>query len=448
MMSSLRTLVFLIACGPAALAQFEQGRDIDAMPAILSRRSRAETTNRVLRERLETILPAVMREAGLDCWVVVNREYAEDPVYLTLVPEPVFAARRTTILVFFDRGEEAGVERLTVSRYGLGEYYESAWDGGTVDEQWARLAHVIRERDPGAIGINVSRDWAFGDGLTKGLHDRLASALGPDLMKRARSAERLCIRWLETRAPLELEIYPQIVATARRVIAEAFSNRVITPGVTTTDDLRWWIRDRFAQLDLPIWFMPYLNVQRRGLVLEGAIQGKSDAVIRRGDVLHTDVGITLMRLNTDTQEMAYVLREGETEVPRGLRDAMAVGNRWQDILCANFITGRSGNEILAATREQASAEGITCSVYTHPLGHFGHAAGPTIGMWDEQGPTPVRGDWKLHPDTCYAIEGNVTVPVPEWDGQRIQIKLEQDALFDGKSVRYLAGRQVRWHVIR
>ena len=369
-------------------------------------------------------------------------------MYLTLVPEPVFAARRTTILVFFDRGPEDGVERLTVSRYGLGDFYEGVWRGGSLDDQWKRLAEVIKERDPKTIGINVSRHWAFGDGLSKGLHDRLSEALGPDLKKRMKSAENLCIRWLETRTAPELEVYPRIVAIARRVMAEAFSSEVVTPGVTTTDQLRWWIRNRFAQLDLPIWFMPYMNVQRKGLGSDAALMGKSDAVIRHGDVLHTDVGITMLRLNTDTQEMAYVLRPGETDVPQGLKDAMAVGNRWQDILCGSFETGRTGNQILAATRAQAEKEGITCSVYTHPLGHFGHAAGPTIGMWDNQGPTPIRGDWKLHPNTCYAIEGNVTVSIPEWDGQRIQIKLEQDAVFDGTRVRYLSGRQTRWHLIR
>ena len=278
----------------------------------------------------------------------------------------------------------------------------------------------------------------------------MARAFGDELMARTRSAEDLCVRWLETRTELELEVYPQVVAIARRVIAEAFSNRVVTPGVTTADELRWWMRQRFAELDLPIWFMPYLNVQRRGLVYEQDADffGESDTILHRGDVLHTDVGIRMLRLSTDTQEMAYVLREGEEDVPRGLRDAMAVGNRWQDILCRNFVTGRTGNQILAATREQSAAAEILGCVYTHPLGHFGHAAGPTIGMWDNQGPTPIRGDWKLFPNTCYAIEGNVKVRVPEWDDQWVQIKLEQDAVFDGKRVRYLAGRQTKWHVIR
>jgi hypothetical protein len=433
----------------SAPATAAQGRSIDAMPAILDRKRRSEVTNRLLRDRLDHLLPRLMREAGIDCWIVACREYAEDPLYLTLVPEPVFAARRTTLLVFFDRGEKEGVERLTVSRYGLGDFYRSAWEGGSLDDQWRRLAEVVRERDPKRIGLNVSRDWPVADGLSKGLHDRMAAALGPELMQRARSAEVLAVRWAETRTRAELELYPQIVAIARRVIAEAFTNEVITPGVTTTEDLRWWIRQRFAELDLPIWFMPYLNIQRQGLrEPEGrVIYGKSEGVIRRGDLLHTDVGIQLLRLHTDTQEMAYVLREGETEVPKGIRDAMAIGNRWQDLLCAEFVSGRTGNEILARTLSAARAEGISCSVYTHPLGFYGHAPGPTIGMWDNQGATPIRGDWKLHPNTCYAIEGNVTVAIPEWGGQRVQIKLEQDAVFDGQSVRYLAGRQIRFHVI-
>ncbi len=411
--------------------------------------------NGILKERLDDLLPGLMRAAGLDMWIVANREYAEDPVYLTLVPEPVFAARRTTLLVFHDLGVDAdsgqdlGVERLTVSRYGLGDFYASAWpDGGSDEEQWARLAEVVAERDPARIGIDTSRSWAAADGLSHGLHTRLTEALGEDLSGRLVSAEDLCIRWIETRTARELEIYPQLIAIARGVIAEAFSNRVITPGVTTTDDVASYLRQRFEDLGLDIWFQPYCNVQRNGLIQEGPIMGKTGSVIRRGDLVHTDVGIHYLRLCTDTQEMAYVLREGETEVPEGIRRAMAIGNRWQDILTESFDLGRTGNQILARTRQRSEAEGIECCVYTHPLGLFGHAAGPTIGMWDNQGPTPVRGDWPLAANTCYAIEGNVTVEVPEWGDQRVQIKLEQDAVFHGEGVRYLGGRQTEFHIVK
>ena len=434
----------------AASDDWNQGYEVRGRLAVLPERERADAVNRMLTDRLDNVLPGLMREVGLDMWIVINREYAEDPVYLTLVPEPVFAARRTTILVFHDRGEE-GVERLTVSRYALEGYFDSAWpEGGSDDEQWERLSAIIAERAPARIGVNTSEHWAFGDGLSSGLRARLEEALGPEHSARLTSAEALCIRWLETRTELEMQVFPQLVHLARAVVSEAFSNKVITPGVTTTDDVAWYLRQRYSDLGLPIWFQPYCNIQRRGLTYdEGtAFFGKSHVVIERGDVLHTDVGIHYLRLNTDTQEMGYVLSPGEEDVPEGLKQAMVVGNRWQDLLTAEFVTGRTGNEILAAARSSAAAEGIDCMIYTHPLGFYGHAAGPTVGMWDNQGPTPVRGDWKLFANTCYAIEGSVTVNVPEWDDQPVQLKLEQDGWFDGERVRYIGGRQTRWHLVR
>jgi len=448
MLRSLHLPLLLLTISIGA-AESDQGRVISSPGAVLPERARVEAVNRMLTDRLDNLLPSLMRETGIDMWLVINREYAEDPVYLTLVPEPVFAARRTTMLVFYDRGAGKGVERLTVSRYPFKGYYDAAWEGGALDQQWARLAQVIRERDPKRIGINVSRDWPFADGLTHALHERLNEALDPALRKRLVSAESLVVRWMETRTEMELQSYPSIVALARAAIAEAFSEKVITPGVTTTDDVAWYIRQRYADRGLAIWFMPDVNLQRPGLKCEAATDFcGEDGVIQRGDVLHTDVGITYLRLNTDTQEMGYVLKIGETDVPEGLQQALATGNRWQDILTGNFMTGRTGNEILAATLASSKRESILSSTYTHPLGFFGHAAGPTIGMWDNQGPTAVLGDWKLRASTAYAIEGNVKVAVPEWKGQLVQIKLEQSALFDGQKVHYLAGRQTRWHVVR
>ena len=420
-----------------------------APPAVLPERARPDAVNAMLKDRLDNLLPRLMRESGIDLWVIINREYAEDPVYLTIVPEPVFAARRTTMLVFFDRGPEKGVERLTVSRYPHRGYYDAAWEGGDLDAQWTRLGEIIRERNPKKIGVNVSRDWPFADGLTHALHERLMAVLDPPLRGRVVSAQELVVRWLETRTARELEVYPHIVRMARSVVTEAFSDKVITPGVTTTDDVAWYIRQRYAGLGLPIWFMPYVNIQRPGLKCDaGTAFCGEDGVIQRGDVLHTDVGISYLRLNTDTQEMGYVLRLGETDVPAGLKKALATGNRWQDLLTGEFVAGRSGNDILARTRAASEREKILSTTYTHPLGFFGHAAGPIIGWWDNQGPTPVLGEWKLSPNTAYAIEGNVKVAVPEWDGQLVQIKLEQSAVFDGKTVHYLAGRQTEWHVVR
>ncbi|MFQ5527510.1 MAG: M24 family metallopeptidase [Thermoanaerobaculia bacterium] len=439
------SFVLLAEVGEAA----EQGRIVPGPGAVLPERQRIEPVNRALEERLDSLLPRLMRETDLDMWLVINREYAEDPVYFSLVPEPVHAARRTTMLVFFDRGGEEGVERLTVNRYPFRSLYDAAWQGGNLEEQWRGLAEVVAERNPRRIGINISREWPVADGLTAGLKARLEEVLSPELVSRLVPAEKLVVRWLETRSALELESYPHVVSLARGVISEAFSARTITPGVTTTDDVAWFIAQRFADLGLPIWFNPYVNLQRPGVACEedNPFCGIS-GVIERGDVLHTDVGICYLRLCTDTQEMGYVAQLGESVVPEGLGSALATGNRWQDLLTAEFETGRTGNQILAATRTAAEAEGIIHSTYTHPLGLFGHAPGPTIGMWDNQGPTVGRGDWPLHESTGYAIEGNVKVPVAEWDGQLVQIKMEQSAVFDGRTVRYLAGRQTEWHLVR
>ena len=423
-----------------------------ATPAIVDYPDRPGPVNRLLEQRLENLLPRLMREHDIDMWLVIAREYNDDPVYLTLVPQPAFTARRTTMLVFFDRGPAEGVERLTVNRYPLGDLYSAAWEGGDLDAQWTRLGQVVRERDPKRIAINVSADWPVADGLSHGLYRRLERALAERDRERLVPAEQLVVRWLETRLPEEIELWAHAVSIARETIAEAFSAEVITPGVTTVADVAWFIRRRFESLGLAPWFHPDVNLQREGVRYPDDApffgEDEADTIVRRGDVLHTDVGICYLGLCTDTQEMGYVLRVGERDAPDGLRRAMAVGNAWQDLLTGEFRSGRTGNEILAAARARAAEAGIDASVYTHPLGVFGHAPGPTIGMWDNQGPTPIRGDWPLYPMTGYAIEGNVKVPVAEFDGQSVQMKLEQSAYFDGERVIYLAGRQTELHLVR
>lgn len=427
---------------------FEQGIDNVTVPMVLSHQDRTEPMNRMLSHRLDHLLPKLMKESGLDMWLVINREYGEDTLFYTLVPEPTFAARRTTLLVFARNGEK--VERFSVSRYPIQGFYETRWNGGTDDEQWQRLVKIIEEYDPETIGINVSREWAVADGLSQGLYETLKKHMPSKLEKRLVSAEELVIRWFETRTEMELEVYPQIVKIARGVIAEAFSTEVITPGVTTDQDIAWYIRERFEALGVKLWFQPYVTVQRQGDEndKDAPFFGKSNRTIMPGDIIHTDVGICYLKLCTDTQEMGYVAKFGEYVVPQGLQQALAKGNQWQDILTREFKTGRTGNQILKATQKQSAKQGLNSSTYTHPLGFVGHAVGPTIGMWDNQGPTPIKGDRKLYKNTGYAIEGNVKVRLAEWGNQMIQIMLEQSAVFNGTKVVYLAGRQTKWHFIR
>ena len=419
-------------------------------PTILSPRERVPVINDLLNDRLDNLLPGLMKESGLDMWLVIHREYSEDQLFFSLVPQPTFAARRTTILVFYNNPETKQVERFSVSRYAIGDVYPTRWSGGSLNEQWQRLNEIVNELDPETIGINTSKGWALADGLTRGLYNEMTKHMDDKYIQRLVSAENLVIRWLETRTEKEIDLYAHVVAIARGVISEAFSNRVITPGATTTDDVAGYIRERFESLGLRPWFQPYVNIQRRGdkNPKDTVFMGKSGIVIERGDVLHTDVGICYLTLCTDTQEMGYVLAFGENEVPDGLVKAMARGNEWQDSLTAEYKTGLTGNQILRNAKKSAESKGLVASIYTHPIGFVGHAVGPTIGMWDNQGDTPLRGDWKLYPNTAYAIEGNIKEQIPEWDDEWVQIKLEQTAVYDGNSVIYAAGRQEQWHVIK
>ncbi len=413
------------------------------MPLVLPERRRAELRDAWLGARLRTIVPALMRENGVDAWVLIAREYNEDPVVKTMLPATWLNARRTTILLFLDHGPDEGVERLAVARYAVGEHFEGAWDKDLEPDQWARLSELLTAHDPGKIAINVSPTFALADGLSASLHETLERALPEPLRARIVSGENLAIGWLETRIPAELEVYPSLCRLAHEIIAEGLSNRAVQPGETTTRDLEWWFRERLRDLRLDTWFHPSVSLQRaQSVEASGSFADEpANMTIRRGDLLHVDFGLTYLGLNTDTQQHAYVLRAGEKSAPRGLTAGLRVGNRLQDLLTEAFVTGRSGNAILAATRARAEQEGIDALIYTHPLGLHGHAAGPTIGMWDQQGGVPGSGDYSLRPSTVFSIELSAGADVEEWGGQRVRFMLEEDAYFDGTTVRYLDGRQ-------
>ena len=411
-------------------------------PAVLGLKDQAAVYDGWLASRLEKLLPELMRREKIDMWLVICREYNEDPVYLSLVPFASLSARRLSILVMHDRGGDKGVERFSVSRYGVGKLFPTVWKAGEED-QWQALAKAVRERDPKRIGIDESDVFAFGDGLSASLKSKLVQALGPDLSKRLVGAERLAVGWLERRLPEEIEVYDRICSVAHAVIAEAFSPAVITPGVTTTADVEWWIWEKFRALGQTTWFNPGISLQRP----KSSPYGDSP-VIHSGDLLHCDIGIAYLRLNTDTQQHAYVLRPGETDAPAGLKAALAKGNRLQDILMGEMKEGLTGNQVLAAALKRAKGEGLRPSIYTHPLGVHGHAAGPTIGLWDKQGGVAGDGDYPLYADTVFSIELNVTDAVAEWNGQDVQIALEQDAVFTKAGARFLDRRQTELILIR
>jgi Xaa-Pro aminopeptidase len=437
-----RHIFIIIIIGFLVLAVLAPIATAGEIPAVLGLKEQAAVYDGWLSVRLNKLLPELMRREKLDMWLVVCEEYNEDPVYLSLVPFASLSARRLSILVFFDRGGDKGIERFSVSRYGIRDLYPTLWKANEED-QWQALAKAVKERNPKRIGINEADVFAFGDGLSASKKKLLVQALGPEYSKRLVGAERLAVGWLERRLPEEIEVYHHIAAIAHAIIAEAFSSMVITPGITTTDDVEWWMWEKIRSLGQTTWFNPSVSIER-----PKTSPHKDSPVIHRGDLLHCDFGINCLRLNTDTQQHAYVLQVGETDAPQGLKDALAQGNRLQDILLGEMKEELTGNQVLGAALKRAKDEGLKPSIYTHPLGVHGHAAGPTIGLWDRQGGVPGAGDYPLYFDTVYSIELNVRAAVPEWDNQEVQIALEQDAAFTRSGTFFLDRRQTELHLIR
>ncbi|NND88104.1 MAG: M24 family metallopeptidase, partial [Flavobacteriaceae bacterium] len=353
-------------------------------------------------------------------------------------------ARRRTILVFYHNKLDNKVERLAVARYDVGKNITSAWDKEKQPDQWQRLVEIIQERNPEKIGINVSKHFGIADGLVQTDYAELKEALPADLEEKLVSAEKLAIGWIETRTEKEMKLYNTLVEITHEIIDEAFSSKVITPGMTSTEDVVWWMREKVTSMGLETWFHPTIDVQRDNEALKSHIysfsKGEKEKIIIPGDLLHCDFGITYIGLNTDCQQHAYVLKENEEEVPEFLQQAFATGNRVQDIFTSNFAVGKTGNEILLQSLKKAKAEGLRPSIYTHPLGTYGHSSGTTLGMWDSQGGVPHTGDYPLHFNTVYAIELNNTTTIKEWN-KDIRIMLEEAGFFGEKGFRYVNGRQ-------
>ncbi|WP_415374025.1 M24 family metallopeptidase [Patiriisocius sp. Uisw_017] len=411
---------------------------------ILSERNRADMRDEILADRFNNLLPDLMDDTNIDMWLVIAREYNEDPVMRTMLPAKWLNARRRTILVFYRNKAKNTIEKLAVARYDVGKNITSAWDKEKQPDQWARLVEIIKERNPEKIGINISKHFGIVDGLVKTDYDELMEALPAELESKIVSAEKLAISWIETRTEKEMQLYNLLVTVTSAIIDEAFSSKVISPGTTTTDDVVWWMRQKVTDLGLETWFHPTIDVQRDNEELKSHIysftKGEKEKVIIPGDLVHCDFGITYITLNTDCQRHAYVLKKGETEVPEFLKSAFAKGNRVQDIFTGNFKEGRTGNEVLAMSLAQSREEGMRPSIYTHPLGTYGHSSGTTLGMWDSQDGVPVTGDYPLHYNTVYAIELNTTVAIPEWE-KDIRIMLEEAGYFGKKGFRYVNGRQ-------
>jgi Xaa-Pro aminopeptidase len=411
----------------------------DPAQRVLTHREQAPLVKSWITKRFDSVLPELMTREGIDMWIVVSREYNDDPVFRSMAPLTTFSSRRRTILVFHNPGDGKPVERVSIGRFDYERLFQLVPTHN--DAQYEGLRKFVEERDPRAIGINESDAWNHADGLSANEKRRLIEALGPKYAGRLRSAEMLAVGWLETKLAEELEAYRHVMQVAHMVIREAFSNKVITPGKTTNEDVAWWMRQRVAEMGHGSWFQPSITIHRKGGT-------DGDNVIQRGDMLHTDFGLVYLGFSTDTQHNAYVLKPGETDAPQGLKDGLKAANRLQDLTMKFAKLGRTGNQALADVRAQAMKEGMVPSVYCHPVGYHGHGAGPPIGMTDYQEGVPVRGDYVFRPNTWHSIELNATHKVPEWDGQAVRFALEEDAVIlpDG-SWDWIDGRQTTFYLI-
>lgn len=382
----------------------------------------------LLADRIQNLMPKLLREAGVDMWLVICREYNEDPVFKTITPQLVKNASRTSCFIF-SLDQNGKYEALSLSRPNprLAPFYTQAYDPKTQD-QYDAIAKVVADRAPARVAVNISVDCAQADGMSAFLYDKLFATLGDKLV----ADDSIAIRWLETRSARELELYPSIYKISMDVLREAYSPEVIKPGITTTTDVEWFIMQRINDMGLDAWFAPDVDLQRAG----ESDERMSGVVIEKGDLLHTDMGLTYLGLYTDTQRLAYVLKDGEREIPAGILAGFARGNRFQDIVRESFVEGKTGNEIFFAAVEKATAENFRPMLYSHPIGFYGHGAGPSMGMYDNQGFVPLHGELKLHHDTCYALELNITEFVPEWN-QDVCFMLEETISYTGGTTHFM-----------
>jgi hypothetical protein len=415
------------------------------LPQIIPVRRQIKVTTKILRKRLDTVLPLALRDGDIDMWLIICQEDNLDPVYRTMIPMDTWP-KILQMLIFFDRGTEIGVERINLSMTDTKDLYDKPWKGGNHPEQWRLLSEIIEKRDPKKIGINIGDvNWAAG-GLTHNLFNQLVAALPEKYVNRLTSAETACTRWAMTLTDEELELYPHISSTARQVIAQCFNPSTITPGVTTVEDLEWTFWQICSDYGLEQSFKPYFRILRRES--EAKKHPLSDRIIRMGDLLVCDVGIKYLGLITDHQELAYVRHEDETDAPMGLKNLLATNNRLQKIFMREFKQGLTGNQLLENILSSAHEEGVPSpEIFSHSLGLFLHEPGPLIGLPWEQNPIPGRGEVRLEYDSCFAMELSIEDVVPEWDNQRVPCQTEQIVKFTRDGCQPLDGVQTSFHLI-
>ena len=423
----------------------------------------------ILLERLNTLLPQVMKETQTDMWIVIGDEYNEGPCVRSFLPSSFFHARRTAAFLFYREGDT--VSRAIVSKpdFSIAQFYTPVllkpkgfdWEAfytnfapqydiekiRAMEEEdlWTCIGRMVREKNPATISLELSENTPFADGLSKTNYDRLVTHLDPQFHERIISAEEITIRWLETRIDTEIDLMSYITDQTRAIIRDCYSRKTITSGTTTIGEARFYLMERATNLGMIPWFDATVWIRRRG----SAHIDDDTAIIQAGDLLHCDFGVRYGQLCSDVQEMAYVTGdEQDQEIIADLERIHCLAMQTQDILAKAFSEQKSGNDILQEALLAAKDSGISHPmIYSHPIGIYGHGPGPTIGSFGNQKFIPVAGERLVHDSTCYAMELNVMEKVPAWDNMTIMYGQEIDILFKDGKVHYFSGRQEALHFI-
>jgi Xaa-Pro dipeptidase len=456
-----RTLTLMAVLALAACGQAAPGAGTDAPAGGPERRAVAPSAHtllpwseqmavrdRWLTRRHEMLLP-MMRRHGVDMWVVVNEEFHDDPLTEYVAPARPYAGRRD-VFVFVDAGDD-GLRKVAATGYWeetVARYFESPTDPRPAAEV---LRDLFETHRPETIGLGVGGRRGMTRSLTHDSYRFLAEAMGPEAERRFVPAEALIVEYLATRIPEELEHYEGLVALTEEITRRALSSEVITPGVTTVGDVRRFMYDALWAAGVRTWFQPDLRVQRRGMERVGSrgflAVAPEETLIRPGDLVHVDFGISYMGLDSDWQKMAYVLRPGETDAPQGLKDALANTMTLQDALMLRASRpGRTVGEVYEATMTEMEERGIVAQVYSHPLGNHGHGLGPSI---DFRGAANAEAAAQVLVEGSYiSIELNTSTPVPEWEGQEVFIMQEDPAYLTTDGWRFFRPRQEALYLVR
>jgi Xaa-Pro dipeptidase len=391
----------------------------------------------------------MMRHNGVDMWIVVNEEFHDDPLTQYVAPPRPYAGGRD-FFVFIDTGD-AGLKKIAITGFAeesVKKFFEAPDDPKPADKV---LPEIYQQYKPKKIALSYSGHRGVTRSITHDTYKFMAEKMGPEAESHFVPAENLIEEYSDTRIPEEFATYTDMVKVTEILAQRSLSGEVIKPGVTTVGDVRRWLYDQLGERGLTTWFQPDLRVQRRGKPNETSrgflAVSPEEVVIQKGDVVHLDFGITYMGLNTDWQKMSYVLRDGEQDVPEGLKKALANTNALQDSMCRNSKPGKAAGDVYNDVMADMKQQGIEAKVYSHPLGFQGHGLGASIDYRSAQraDSMPAR---KLRDGSYISIELNSVTAVPEWDGQKVFVMEEDPAYLTAEGWKFFVPRQTEWYVVK